>query len=110
MPSKPGLNPHLPKEGDEIVIFGIKGTVIEVVPHTPWDWSITAQCVNGGGSADERMIIQIPTDYSTTSGEYAWLEDEDTAWDRDEHDPCERGTQGCSVRHRDMSDSPCQTW
>jgi hypothetical protein len=31
-----------------------------------------------------------------------------TAWDRAETDPCERGTVGCSVRH--TGDTECQTW
>jgi hypothetical protein len=34
--------------------------------------------------------------------------DEAVAWDRAEDDYCERGTQGCSVRH--TRDSDCQTW
>jgi hypothetical protein len=33
---------------------------------------------------------------------------EDVAWDRAETDYCERGTQGCSVRH--TRDSDCETW
>ena len=34
--------------------------------------------------------------------------EEETAWDRAETDYCERGTQGCSVRH--TRDSECATW
>ena len=30
------------------------------------------------------------------------------AADRDESEPCERGTVGCSVRH--VTDSKCQPW
>ena len=30
------------------------------------------------------------------------------AWDREESDPCERGTPGCSIHH--SRDSECQTW
>lgn len=33
---------------------------------------------------------------------------EETAWDRAEDDYCERGMQGCSVRH--TRDSECATW
>lgn len=31
-----------------------------------------------------------------------------TAWDRAEDEPCQRGTVGCSVDHRD--DEGCETW
>jgi hypothetical protein len=31
-----------------------------------------------------------------------------TAWDRKEHEPCQRGTVGCSVDHE--GDEPCETW
>ena len=34
--------------------------------------------------------------------------EEETAWDREETDSCERGTPGCSVRH--TRDSECATW
>ena len=33
---------------------------------------------------------------------------EEVAWDRAETDPCERGTDGCSVKH--TRDSDCQPW
>lgn len=34
------------------------------------------------------------------------------AWDRDETDPCERGTEGCSIDHTtEGRKSPsCETW
>jgi hypothetical protein len=33
------------------------------------------------------------------------------AWEREETDPCERGTVGCSVAHDECDqDEPCQTW
>ena len=35
--------------------------------------------------------------------------EDETAWDRDETDPCERGTPGCSVRHT-TRDGDCATW
>lgn len=31
------------------------------------------------------------------------------AWGRDEHDPCERGTVGCSIEHA-TGDEECETW
>lgn len=31
------------------------------------------------------------------------------AWDRDEHDPCEAGTPGCSVDHT-RCQHDCETW
>jgi hypothetical protein len=30
------------------------------------------------------------------------------ATDRNETDPCERGTEGCPVKHQ--SEEPCETW
>ena len=40
-----------------------------------------------------------------------------TAWDRDEEDPCEAGTPGCSVDHTaernrdgDKQERGCDTW
>ena len=37
------------------------------------------------------------------------------AWDRDERDYCERGTQSCSIDHTEeydagIVDSSCETW
>lgn len=39
------------------------------------------------------------------------------AWDREETDPCEKGTVGCSVAHEEtrvknpaLKESECQTW
>jgi hypothetical protein len=33
------------------------------------------------------------------------------AWEREETDACERGTQGCSISHSDSSeDVGCETW
>ena len=40
--------------------------------------------------------------------DYVRLVGDETAWERPETDPCERGTVGCSVRHN--SDSECETW
>jgi hypothetical protein len=34
----------------------------------------------------------------------------EVAWDRDESDPCEVGTPGCSIHHHPDTDVPCQTW
>lgn len=31
-----------------------------------------------------------------------------TAWDRDESEPCQRGTAGCSVDHH--GNESCETW
>ena len=34
-----------------------------------------------------------------------------TAWGREETDPCERGTVGCSVRHPSTGpETACETW
>ena len=33
----------------------------------------------------------------------------DVAWDRPETDPCERGTEGCSVRHSTRA-TECEGW
>lgn len=32
------------------------------------------------------------------------------AWDRDEHEQCQRGTFGCCVDHEQSVDPGCQTW
>lgn len=32
------------------------------------------------------------------------------AWDRDESDPCQRGTVGCSINHVEPHNWSCETW
>jgi hypothetical protein len=48
------------------------------------------------------------TDAECPCGSQAGKPVEETARDRAETDPCERGTPGCSVRH--TGDSECQPW
>jgi hypothetical protein len=31
-------------------------------------------------------------------------------WERAEHEPCERGTVGCSVLHPNNTETECETW
>lgn len=33
-----------------------------------------------------------------------------TATDREEHEPCQRGTHGCSIDHNGQRDDDCETW
>jgi hypothetical protein len=38
------------------------------------------------------------------------MDDQYVAWDREETEPCEAGTPGCSVRHCPDGPDECQTW
>jgi hypothetical protein len=69
-----GIAPRLPKVGDETTVFGVKVTVVEVVPHSDWSWSITMEAKNGDGFNEEWSVI-LPTDYHTETGRYAWAVD-----------------------------------
>lgn len=57
--------------GETLTLFGVRAVVVDVVPATDYSWSVTLSSINGGGAA-EKWTIEVPTDYHTSSGIYAW--------------------------------------
>lgn len=59
--------------GSTLNLFGIKATVVEVVPASDWWWEVTLVAANYQGD-EERWTIEVPTDFETTTGHPAWME------------------------------------
>ena len=67
-----GMKPRAEQSvGEKINILGVDAYVVDVVPETDWSWRVTLSSINGGGAAEKWDII-VPTDYNTTTNNYAW--------------------------------------
>lgn len=67
----PGILPVLPKEGDQVAIFGIVAEVLAVTPQSDWSWYIELRSASGGGGYETWHMV-IPTDYATDNNRYAF--------------------------------------
>jgi hypothetical protein len=67
-----GLKPRAEKMiGETVNIFGVRATVVDAVPASDWAWEVTLSSINGGGEV-EKWTIELPTDYHTSTGHFAW--------------------------------------
>lgn len=69
---------------------------------------VATELANKHVAETEAAIAKREASWVAFQAKQARLTPEATAWDRAEDDYCERGTQGCSVKH--TRDSDCATW
>ena len=58
------------KEGEVVQYFGLDAYVYDAVPYSDYWWQVTLHVGNDG----EEVVVKVPTDYHTITGENVYDE------------------------------------